>query len=576
MAESYIDACQDGLELVCWVRKENGELETRREPLSDYLYCFVPDKEQTFEYRDIHNQSMRKVSFSNHKEMKEYAKNRSYVCESDISPVYRYLIDNFTGANQNSAYNLLEYDIEVDVDLRLGKGYSSIKDPFMEINAISTFHEKKQRYMMFIPKKLKGVIDVRDNREGYPVDVYWSASERDMLLEFCSYIEDIDFMTAWNGDGFDLPYMMERLLVNFGDDGEWMLCREGIRAQKREYVNKYDQEVWSWKLRGRVHMDMMELYKKFVPGEKPSFSLDAISEMELGEEKLCFDEKNLGDLSRGNPNKFYDYSLHDSRLLKMLEKKKQIIRMAVAYARESCVLLTDATGSVKPIEHGFISFCREKNNIVLPNKRDVEAEEFEGAIVYTTISGRHGHVFTVDLTALYPSCMILLGLSSETLLMQCEDTSDDYVRIMSRSDDLVTITVESDKSQITLPAHEMNDIIHEAGYTISGYGTIFDGSLGLLSEFVQHTFQTRVNQKGLMKEAFVSNDNALGELYNLLQSVTKIRCNSLYGCIGNRHFRLYDPRIAASITATGRIISKQQAVECNDLINELASLCKIS
>lgn len=568
MNESYIDATEAHGLIHCWTRDEQGTLKHTQVDSGDYSYLFIPANDGTDQYKNIFGVPMKRVDFKSPHDMRQYAIERDGVCESDVKPSFKYLLDNFSKAPTDAPYNALAYDIEVDFDLSDGKGYPMPTDPFGEINSFSCFDHSRETYVMFIPDKHQG--NVKLNDEDYPVEIHWVASERDMLMAFASYIEHIDILYGWNTSSYDLPYIMERAIYHFDNDALTMFCRNGLKARKRDYTDKFGNDIWTWVLAGRCHLDMMELYKKFVPGEKPSFSLNAIAELELEMEKIEYDG-DLGELYRENPQKFYEYSLHDSRLLLLLENKKEIIRMAMTYARDSCVLPTDATGSVKPIDHGFIKFCREKGNIVVPDKTEHEKEKFDGAIVYDTLEGRHGYLFTIDLTALYPSVMIMLGLSPETLLMQCRGEVDDYVAIVSRHDKEISVFVEGTNELVKLPAWEMDDIIRDNGYTISASGTIFDGSLGLLSEFTKNGFDLRVEQKEIMAKAYKEGNKARGDLYNLLQSVTKIKNNSIYGCCGNLHFRLFDIRMAKSITLTGQIVSKHQAFKTNDVINEICA-----
>lgn len=566
---SYIDCKLHQGKIYAW-EFDGTSLQTHVADADDYLYAFVPSTDQRSPFRSIYDKPMRKMRFKDSRRLAEYARKNSGVCESDIRPAYRYLIDNFADSDTSAPFRFLPFDIEVNVDLEAGHGYSSIHDPFEEVIAISCFDYHRMTYVMYIPSEHKGKVTLKPS-DGFPLDIFWCSSERDMLMMFASLVKQCDVISAWNGDGYDIPYIIERCIILFGEEkARTMFCRNEVPARKREYTDEYGQDVWTWEFSGIVHVDMQQLYKKFVPGEKPSTKLSVIAEIEeLGIEKMEY-EGDLGMLYRENPQKFFDYSLRDSELLKAMEDKKQLVKMAMLYARDTCVLPTDATGSVKPIEHGFIKFCRQKGNIVLPDRQDKPSEEFDGAIVYDTLSGRHGYVFTVDLAALYPSCMIMLGISPETLLMQCEGHYEDYISIMRKEEREVTVVTEDTGDTITLPARELESMIREEGFTISANGTIYNGELGLLSEYVKSGFDRRVEEKRIMSEAFKAGDKVKGELYNLFQSVTKIRNNSIYGCVGNEWFRLYDVRNAASITLTGQVISKHQAIKANELLNDLA------
>lgn len=562
----YIDVCEIDGEIHAWERDDNGDLTHIVAPNSDYLYLFVKDNTGISKYKDMYGNPMKRVDFGSRKKMKEYAEYKPDICEADISPVYRFIMDNYGDATPPSA-NVIFYDIEVDFDLEEGTGYPTPDNPFGEINAISIFNVKEKHYAMFIPDHLQDTVTLSD--EEYPVEIYWCSSERDMLLMFADYLKDVDIMTAWNGDGFDLPYIMERSKLNFGvRAAETMYCRNGLSASSREYTNLYGQDAVQWSLKGRVHLDMMLLFKKFNPGEKKSFALASICEEELGETKIEF-EDDLGSLYRENPQKFFEYSLHDSRLLKRLDDKNKVINLALVLGTMNSVKYPDVVGAVRPIEHGFMKFCRKKDNIVLPSKKDNQRESFPGAIVYDTIPGRHGMMMTVDLTGLYPSTMIMLGLSPETYIMQLLGEYEDYISVMTKSDKIVSVRIKETNEKIEIEAAELEAIIRESGYVLAASGAIFSGKLGLLAEFTQMGIDLRNKYKKLMSENFKSGDNVKGEMYNGYQGAVKVNNNSIYGASGEPSFRLYDIGLSKAITLSARVISKYQAYKANECVNML-------
>ena len=52
---------------------------------------------------------------------------------------------------------------------------------------------------------------------------------------------------------------------------------------------KYGKEQLTYELVGRVHLDYLELYRKYTYHEMHSYSLDAISEYELGRKKVAYE-----------------------------------------------------------------------------------------------------------------------------------------------------------------------------------------------------------------------------------------------------------------------------------------------
>lgn len=560
----YIDTAKTRDEIYHWVRNEDGTVSTVRHDIGDYSYCFIPANDGNhYPYKDLFGRMVKPVYFNSPWELRSYSEDHPSSLESDVQPINRFMMDEFHDADIEWPYRLAFYDIEVDFDLSDGNGYPTPENPFGEINSIQIFDTHKQEYVLFLPQKKANVIHLTD--EEFHIEIVPTLDERDMLELFAEYIKEFDFIGGWYTAGFDLPYIMERAIYQFGrSKALTMFCRDGFEAKSREYINSINgKEEVDWTLIGIQHFDMLELYKKFNPGEKPNFKLDTICELEGVGRKVDYDG-DLGELYRTNPQKFYEYAIHDVRLLKDLDIKTDTMKLAITMSRESCVAVKDVSSTVKPIENGFMIHCK-KEGIILPNKKKNQKQKFPGAIVYDTINGVHKWATSFDLTALYPSVMIMLGLSTETLVMQVEEGYDGFIAVVTESDEIVNATLEDTLECIPVTGKELNQIIKENGYTISANGTIFDGSLGLLSAYVKSVFNKRVEQKRLAKEYFNAGDKANGTRYDLFQKVTKIRANSLYGCIGNEHFRLFDLRMAKSITLTGQMISKHQAIEANKI-----------
>ena len=562
---SYFSIAETNDSLHCWGRDKDGDLYHDVIPLSDTLYAFIKDNTGKAEHFSIYGDPLKKVYFEDKKSRHEYSMSRECF-ESDVRPMYHYLIDHYSDCDVNAPYNICYFDIEVDFDLEDGRGYPTPSNPFGEINSIQCFDTLRQKYFMFIPSFLKGTVWLEKDKEGYPVEIVWCRNEREILRRFAEYLEPVDILTAWFGAGFDLPYVMSRAKLCFGEkEALRMFCRDDVPATVREYVNAYGEDAQDWTLYGRTHLDMMELFKKFHPGEKKSFSLDAVAEEELGEKKVEV-EDDLGSLYRENPQKFYEYALQDARLLRLLDEKQQVIGLAMMMARMSCAHPKDVTGTVVLIESGFMKFCRQKGNIVLPDRKENSKEKFDGAIVYDTLEGRHEWVMTVDLTGLYPHTMMMLGLSMENWLFQCKNGYIDYINIMTRSDSLIQMTDKNNDEVLNIEAKHIHDWIREEGLTISANGSIFSGSMGLLSEYVQSIVDTRKKYQKMKRE---TSDAPLIALYDLWQQVFKILGNSLYGCIGNASFRLFHIDLAKSVTLTGQVISKWQCYKANALVEEL-------
>lgn len=570
----FIDAYETKNEVIVWSRDFNGKLIEDAFPVTDYLYCYIKANRaqpNIIPMKDIYKNEMKQVFFDSKWDLVNYRKTRANLCESDVRLANRVLLDEFGDCHMDTPMNTIFYDIEVAFDLSDGKGYPTPENPHGEINCIQFYDVALGEYVILTLTEGYVITDKYDN---IPVNVIDCISETDLLRTFSDAIDHVDIMLGWYTESFDIPYIMARSIKLFGEDRAMrMYCRGGYKASKREFYDENKSLKVSYGLVGRQNTDMMELYKKFIPSEKKSFSLDAVCQEDLNMSKLEY-EKDLGTLYRENPIKFLEYALHDARLLKMLNDKHKIVELMINMTRSSCVTCRDATGSVKLIEHDLMKFCRNKG-IVLPDKKDNIKEKYEGAVVYDTISGRAGWSGSVDLTSLYPKTMEMLGLSTETMIYQCFGEYEDYVHVMTENDEFGEITMEAipDGTRSKILPSELYKKIRENGWCISAAGTIFNGEMGILAQYVHDGFELRSEYKRLMGEAYKRNDIATAEMYDLYQKVVKVaRLNAVYGASGNENFRLYDIRLAKSITLSAQIISKQQAYAANKFIQDCVEI----
>lgn len=566
----YIDAAYDGDEIAYWYRDFDGTLYRDSVPRGDFVYGYIiANDNKDHKLKSIFGDPVKKLSFEKTNDMKIFADSHEDVTfEMDVPPITRFLIDTFYNADFDSPINIGFYDIEVDYDLEDGLGHPLPSNPFGEINAFQLFDATEKKYVILLRDDMPSSVKLTDKE--FPVEIHWTSSEFDLLNKIVDVIDHIDLLGGWYTDGFDLPYIMERAIRAFGEDrAKVMFCRDGFKAKRRDFVDDNGNETWNWTLVGRQHVDMLELFKKFEPGQKDSFGLSAICEEYIGEQKLEY-SGDLGALYRRDPQKWAEYAIHDVRLLRGLDNELGLMQQAIRLSRDCCVFVRDVTGSVKPIETKLIKFCKDEN-IVLPNKKEHHKQKFTGAIVYDTVPGVHKNGFTIDLSGLYPSCLISLGLSTETFLLQCDGEYEDFIKIRSQTHDSITLRTRDNKEEFQLKAFEVWELIKEEGYCLSANGTIFSGEMGLLARFTKDAFDIRKEYQAIMRKAFSEGDEATGKKYDLFQRVAKVFANSIYGTLGNIAFRLFDLRLAESITKTGQMVSKYQAVMVNEMVMDLAA-----
>ena len=515
----------------------------------------------------LFNEPLTKQVFDNRKDYNEYTKKRSNLYESDITPVYKFLSDTFYEHSDNNFINVGLFDIEVDFDLADGNGYPMPENPFGKINSVSLYDRRKNAYHMVV---LNDSIDIKA-KEGETLFIHYCVTERQVLDTFFKLIKDIDILSAWNGDFYDIPYIYERCKIIYGEEaGLRKMCRGGHSVRSYEKKDDFGNPYIHYDLVGRSHIDYMKLYKKFTFGERESFSLNFITEYEeLGTKKLEY-VGCLGDLYRNDPKTFFEYSLHDSRLMKLLDDKLKFMELCAKVTAKATTKFTDVFGSIRVIEHTIINYAHfdKDDMIIMPDKGKHTKESFEGGFVQRTLAGLYRWITSIDLTALYPSVIRSINISPETHMFQCDNNADDFVKIVEQSTDDITLRYVPTGELISMKGFEVFELLREENYTVSAYGSIFENKLGLIPEILGNWFSERKTLKGQSKAYYKSGDKEQGDYYDMLQLIRKLYLNSLYGAISNIYCRFYSMDLAASVTATGREIEKFQIRKADEIVEK--------
>lgn len=546
-----------------WFRAK-GELHHIVEENVPY-YCYVEDDQADGSMLSIYRNPVRKCTFDTKKEFNDFVSNHQ-TFESG-NRIQKYLSDTFY-RHTPEELNVTFIDIEADYDLSNGNGYPTVENPHGIVNAVTVYHKWEDKfYLLYVGDPVD--IDTGDD----DITIFNFKNERGLLIKLYSLIEDSDILSGWNSGsiGYDIPYLYNRSCIVFGKkSGSTKLCRNGHPVNIREKVDRFGNTVQSHNLIGRVSLDYMELYAKFYPNELPSLKLENVAQQELGYGKIDYDG-DLGDLYRTDLKRFLEYNIHDVRLLRDLDRKRKYISQVQSMVSRATVRYDDALGSIKYIEgviRNYSHFDRKDGVIVLPDKQKHDSTGFEGAFVFETISGVYKWVSTVDLTALYPSTIRTINISPETMIGQCVGGREDMIKIVQQ--DMTDVTVETvEGEEVTKTAQEWNMVIREHNMTISANGTLFHNLfVGLIPEVLEEWAGLRNKYKKKMAEAYKAGDMDKVAYYDQSQSLEKLTSNSLYGCISNQYSVFFDLRLAQSVTLTGQMINKQQAVIATEFIRK--------
>ena len=584
--DAYYDRDNDMIRVV--ERDDKGQRHFKDYPARHIFYYNDPKGK----FQSIKGEPLSRVSSKNVKEHRKelaiHSNKRLY--ESDINPIYRCLEDHYL--NQDAPkLNVAFFDIEVDFDPE--RGYASPDDPFMPITAIAVYLQWMQTMVcLAIPPKTLSMEEATKAVAEFPNTMLFD-NEADMLNTFLDLIQESDVLSGWNSEGFDIPYTVNRVTKVLSKEDTKRFCLWNCLPKKREY-EKFGKTATTYDFIGRVHIDSLELYRKYTYEERHTYRLDAIAEYELGERKTQY-EGTLDQLYNNDFKTFIEYNINDCMLLEKLDRKLKFIDLANTIAHENTVLVATTMGAVAVTEQAIINEAHRRGMIV-PNRVNREGLDTQAAGAYVAFpkKGIHEWIGSLDINSLYPSAIRALNMGPETIVGQLrQDGTKDYIAAeMAKGKSFaaawegifgsleysavmnkevgreINIDWEGGGSD-TLSAAQAYDLIFESNqpWMISANGTIFTYETeGVISGLLARWYKERKEMQAKLKECIQAGNKIEEEYWDKRQLVKKILLNSLYGAILNPGCRFFDNRIGQSTTLTGRQIAKHMAAKVNEII----------
>ena len=600
---SYVDAIHSRDEDRIYVveRGPDGKRHHKEYPANYVLYYSDPKGK----HRSMSNEPVSRFSTRKRTEFEKERRIHSgkKLYESDVNVIFRCLSENYLTIDPPKLHTCF-FDIEVDFDPE--KGFSSPEEAFNPVTAVSLYLDWLGQLVTLViaPKHMTSETAQEIIKEFENCMLF--DNEKDMFDIFFQLIDDADVLTGWNSEGYDIPYMVNRVTRVMSKDDTRKFCLLGQLPKARKY-ERFGKESTTYDLVGRVHMDYLQLYKKYNYESRHSYKLDAIGEMEVGENKTQY-EGSLDQLYNKDFKKFIEYNRQDTILLYKIHTKLKFLDLANDLAHQNSVLLPTVMGSVAMIEMAIFNEAHERGVVVPDKKRKDEHEDEQaaaGAFVATPTKGLHEWVGAVDINSLYPSVIRSVNMAGETIVAQVRQTLTDqymheksmrlakekkrrkagddegvtgsvlweglfscleYTAIMAQQrGTILTLDYEDGRSE-EMSASEIWKLVFDSNkpWMLSANGTIFNYEQeGIIPGLLTRWYSER---KDLQKKLKASTTKEDIEYYDKRQLVRKILLNSAYGALLNEHCRFYDKRIGQSVTLCGRQIVRHMMSNINECI----------
>lgn len=345
-------------------------------------------------------------------------------------------------------------------------------------------------------------------------------NEEKLLKKFLKIIKNYDILLTWNGSGFDIPYLKERM---------------------RKY-NLHKTKDYCWK--EVAHFDLLKRFRHIFRFDShiKTFALDFVAKHFIGHGKIEHTEKII-ELWKNNIDKLREYNIEDCLLVKELDEKLGVSNMMIRqcqwcgvppaqfglYSIIDSYILKKAHSigkycqtSVKAIEERDKTHERVREN---PNDTTTDKAKYTGAAVLDPKIGKYDNVYTFDFKGLYPSMMRTSNIGYDSLRYVASDnriTNPGTLGLPRKAGPVKPTYFEKEKSVINLA---ITDLIMKRG-------VYKDLKLKMIEEGTN---------KGQEWEKVVSDEIIVKEL-----------ANSTYGIMGLEYGRYYSVDVAESITLFGQ------------------------
>lgn len=451
----------------------SGKRIHRRIKYKPYLFLPAKNGKEATHHSLVGHKPLAKIDFDSISDARDFMEKYDNVSNFDYHGLtrwqYAFINDMYPGMVDFDVNKVKGTYLDIEVDSEGGFPVISLADK--KITAI-TLSDGKHYY----------VLGYKDFMTDDPAIEYTQCdNEKALLFKFLDIWEemDSDYVTGWNVEGFDLPYIYRRIENLLGKETASRMSPWGI-TRWRKYHDKMGRDNETIMLEGIACLDYIALYLKFTYTKQEQYTLGYITKVELNDTKV--DYRTLGyvdlaDLYKRNPQLFIEYNIHDVRLVVNLEQKMKFLEQAMAIAYDAKINFEDATSSVLLWDIIVHNKLLERNIAIPKQKKNSKLRQIAGAYVKDPRTGIYHWVLSFDLQSLYPHLIMQYNISPETFIGVEEGVEPDAI-----------LSDKWDASSFV-----------QRGITIAGNGAMFDKDVtGILPELMQSYYDDRAKYKKMM------------------------------------------------------------------------------
>jgi DNA polymerase elongation subunit (family B) len=547
----YYDSKEECVHL--WTWDENGNRVKLVNSFEPYLYIESPNGTDGL---SIFNTKLKKIKFRNQFERHKFINDTPITrLFHNLNVEQQYLLDTFRDDIdvENFAKNKLKIYF-LDIETYGKNGFATPEEASDPINLITVYDSYSEKYYTW---GLSKNYTSKNENEQY----IRCANEEVLLQKFLVFWENDypDCISGWNICGYDIPYIINRLALLFDDQEAKRLSPvQKLRFVENASVNKLGKKMDRWYISGISILDYMDVYKTFSLGDRESYSLNYISEYELGESKIAYITSSLADLADQDWETFVDYNIQDVKLLVKLEDKLKFLKLVRNLSYRGFIPFEKAMGKVSLIT-GAVANQAKKQGMVIPtfNIENIK-QKFAGGFVKEPKPGLYEDVVTYDANSLYPNTIITLNISPETKIG----------KVIKSENDQYTIKLANNKNVI-LEKEKFKKLIQNEHLSITESKVLYTQKFkGIVPNLIDGLYKERVDAKNKISEAAKKIETEKDEKIikkleeemvdnDILSNVYKVILNSIYGVFSQIYSPLFDIDHAESVTLSGQAVVKR-------------------
>ena len=410
------------------------------------------------------------------------------------------------------APNFRRAAIDIEVYAPLSTRVPDSREAVYPVICCSLYDSDNQKKVLILRRS-----GVREGNAHLPADVVleYFDTEEQLLRAIFDIFWEYPFVLTFNGDDFDLRYMVHRA-ANLG-------------IPRHDIPIEIGKRVCS--LRYGIHID---LYKFFFnraiqiyafSNRYRDVTLNDVGKGVIGLEKIKF-EKTLGEL---NYTELAEYCLRDSEIAYKLTsfEDELAMKLILVLTRISSMPMEDVSRQgVSRWIRNFMHREHRHKNMLIPNSEDILAtkgktatkafikgKKYQGAIVVEPVPGVHFNVAVMDFPSLYPSIIKVWNLGYQSILCPHSECRNNLI--------------PNTPHWVCTRKRAMESLL-----------------IGSLRDLRVAWYKPRAKDKSLPQEQ--------RSWYNVAQGALKVILNASYGVFGAESFDLYCPPVAEATAAIGR------------------------